>query len=170
MRPRRTQLTTVTYRTAAHHLLQQAQTEFQRGDLRQASEKAWGAVAQITKAYKESRATRPKAPATKISWRSLTPSSNSTSISTKTPAAPPPSRPACWMPTTTSRWSKRNFPRRRNLQHTRRAFSSPIYGRGPPSVSRQPPPTMSATAPSAPISVAEHTAATSELPQVLGLD
>ncbi len=47
-------MTTVTYRTAAHHLLQQAQTEFQRGDLRQASEKAWGAVAQITKAYAES--------------------------------------------------------------------------------------------------------------------
>ena len=47
-------MTTATYRTAAHHLLQQAQTEFQLGDLRQASEKAWGAVAQITKAYAES--------------------------------------------------------------------------------------------------------------------
>ena len=30
--------------------------EFQQGDLRQASEKAWGAVAQITKAYAESLA------------------------------------------------------------------------------------------------------------------
>ena len=47
-------MTTATYRTAAHHLLQQAQTEFLLGDLRQASEKAWGAVAQITKAYAES--------------------------------------------------------------------------------------------------------------------
>lgn len=47
-------MTTATYRTAAHHLLQQANTEFQLQDLRQASEKAWGAVAQITKAYAES--------------------------------------------------------------------------------------------------------------------
>ena len=47
-------MTTASYRTAAHHLLQQANVEFQLGDLRQASEKAWGAVAQITKAYAES--------------------------------------------------------------------------------------------------------------------
>jgi hypothetical protein len=47
-------LSTAEYRTAAHHLLQQANTEFQLGDLRQASEKAWGAAAQITKAYAES--------------------------------------------------------------------------------------------------------------------
>ena len=47
-------MTTATYRTAAHHLLQQANAEFQLQDLRQASEKAWGAVAQITKAYAES--------------------------------------------------------------------------------------------------------------------
>ena len=47
-------MTTATYRTAAHHLLQQANAEFQIRDLRQASEKAWGAVAQITKAYAES--------------------------------------------------------------------------------------------------------------------
>ena len=46
-------MTTATYRTAAHHLLQQANAEFQLQDLRQASEKAWGAVAQITKAYAE---------------------------------------------------------------------------------------------------------------------
>ena len=47
-------MTTVTYRTAAHHLLRQANAELQLQDLRQASEKAWGAVAQITKAYAES--------------------------------------------------------------------------------------------------------------------
>ena len=46
-------MTTVTYRTAAHHLIQQADAELQNQDLRQASEKAWGAVAQITKAYAE---------------------------------------------------------------------------------------------------------------------
>ena len=46
---------------AAHHLLRQANAllrqanaEFQLQDLRQASEKAWGAAAQITKAYAES--------------------------------------------------------------------------------------------------------------------
>ena len=44
-------MTTATYRAAAHHLLQQTNTEFHQGDLRQASEKAWGAAAQITKAY-----------------------------------------------------------------------------------------------------------------------
>ncbi len=47
-------MTTASYRTAAHHLIQQANAEFQLGDLRQASEKAWGAAAQITKAYAES--------------------------------------------------------------------------------------------------------------------
>ncbi len=46
-------MTTVPYRAAAHHLLQQANAELQLQDLRQASEKAWGAVAQITKAYAE---------------------------------------------------------------------------------------------------------------------
>ena len=35
-------MTTATYRTAAHHLLQQANTEFQLQDLRQASEKSLG--------------------------------------------------------------------------------------------------------------------------------
>ena len=48
-------MTTTTYRAAAHHLLLQANTEFQQGDLRQASEKAWGAAAQITKAYAENQ-------------------------------------------------------------------------------------------------------------------
>ena len=48
-------MTTATYGAAAHHLLQQANTEFQQGDLRQASEKAWGAAAQITKAYAENQ-------------------------------------------------------------------------------------------------------------------
>ena len=48
-------MTTATYRAAAHHLLQQANTEFHQGDLRQASEKAWGAAAQITKAYAQNQ-------------------------------------------------------------------------------------------------------------------
>ena len=48
-------MTTATYRAAAHHLLLQANTEFHQGDLRQASEKAWGAAAQITKAYAENQ-------------------------------------------------------------------------------------------------------------------
>ncbi len=47
-------MSTATYRMAAHHLLRQANAEFQLQDLRQASEKAWGAAAQITKAYAES--------------------------------------------------------------------------------------------------------------------
>ena len=48
-------MTTATYRAATHHLLQQANTEFHQGDLRQASEKAWGAAAQITKAYAQNQ-------------------------------------------------------------------------------------------------------------------
>ena len=48
-------MTPATYRAAAHHLLQQANTEFHQGDLRQASEKAWGAAAQITKAYAQNQ-------------------------------------------------------------------------------------------------------------------
>ena len=48
-------MTTATYRAAAHHLLQQTNTEFHQGDLRQASEKAWGAAAQITKAYAQNQ-------------------------------------------------------------------------------------------------------------------
>ncbi len=47
-------MTTATYRMAAHHLLRQANAEFQLQNLRQASEKTWGAAAQITKAYAES--------------------------------------------------------------------------------------------------------------------
>ena len=43
------------YREANHLLMGQAQAEFEAGDLRQASEKGWGAAAQIIKALAESR-------------------------------------------------------------------------------------------------------------------
>ncbi len=45
----------VTYREASRHLLAQAHDEFDAGDLRQASEKAWGAAAQIVKAAAQLR-------------------------------------------------------------------------------------------------------------------
>ena len=40
----------VTYREAGRHLLAQAHAELEAGDLRQASEKGWGAAAQMVKA------------------------------------------------------------------------------------------------------------------------
>ena len=40
----------VTYREASRRLLAQAHTELEAGDLQQASEKAWGAAAQMVKA------------------------------------------------------------------------------------------------------------------------
>ena len=43
------------YRTAAAHLLEQARQELDRGDVRQASEKGWGAAAQAVKALAEDR-------------------------------------------------------------------------------------------------------------------
>ena len=43
------------YLNASHHLLDQARSEFDSGDLRQASEKGWGAAAQIVKAVAEQR-------------------------------------------------------------------------------------------------------------------
>ena len=43
------------YRSAATQLLQQARQELARGDVRQASEKGWGAAAQAVKAVAESR-------------------------------------------------------------------------------------------------------------------
>ena len=45
----------VTYREASRRLLAQAHTELEAGDLRQASEKAWGAAAQMVKAAAELR-------------------------------------------------------------------------------------------------------------------
>ena len=39
----------ITYREASRQLLAQARAELDAGDLRQASEKAWGAAAQIVK-------------------------------------------------------------------------------------------------------------------------
>ena len=41
------------YQTASHHLLAQARTELAAGDTRQASEKGWGAAAQIVKSVAE---------------------------------------------------------------------------------------------------------------------
>ena len=43
------------YRSAATQLLAQAQEELSKGDVRQASEKGWGAAAQAVKAAAESR-------------------------------------------------------------------------------------------------------------------
>ena len=45
----------VTYREASRRLLGQAHAELDAGDLRQASEKAWGAAAQIVKAAAQFR-------------------------------------------------------------------------------------------------------------------
>ena len=44
-----------TYRSSAAALLEQAQTELALGDLRQASEKGWGAAAQAVKAVADAR-------------------------------------------------------------------------------------------------------------------
>ena len=41
------------YRTAAHQLYDQALLELEAGDLRQASEKLWGAAAQVLKSFAE---------------------------------------------------------------------------------------------------------------------
>ncbi len=46
---------TITYRGAARALLDQALTELAEGDTRQASEKGWGAAAQMIKAVASSR-------------------------------------------------------------------------------------------------------------------
>ena len=40
----------ITYREASRQLIAQARAELEAGDLRQASEKAWGAAAQMAKA------------------------------------------------------------------------------------------------------------------------
>ena len=45
----------IDYQDAAHLLLRQAHEELQAGDLRQASEKGWGAAAEIVKAVAEGR-------------------------------------------------------------------------------------------------------------------
>ena len=44
-----------TYQTASRHLLAQAHEELAAGDTRQASEKGWGAAAQIVKSVAEQR-------------------------------------------------------------------------------------------------------------------
>ena len=46
------------YRSAAHHLYDQAVVELEAGDLRQASEKFWGAAAQSMKALAERKGWR----------------------------------------------------------------------------------------------------------------
>ncbi len=48
-------MTTATYRAASRHLLVQARAELEQGDARQASEKGWGAAAQMVKAVAEQR-------------------------------------------------------------------------------------------------------------------
>ena len=48
-------MTTATYRVQSREFLAQASEELERGDLRQASEKGWGAAAQIVKAAADSR-------------------------------------------------------------------------------------------------------------------
>ena len=48
-------MTTQKYREASRHLLQQARSELAIGDVRQASEKAWSAAAQIVKAVANQR-------------------------------------------------------------------------------------------------------------------
>ena len=45
----------ITYREAGRQLLAQARAELEAGDLRQASEKGWGAAAQMVKAVAETR-------------------------------------------------------------------------------------------------------------------
>ena len=47
--------TATTYQAASRHLLAQARSELERGDARQASEKGWGAAAQMLKAISERR-------------------------------------------------------------------------------------------------------------------
>ena len=44
-----------TYQLASRQLLTQARTELSEGDTRQASEKGWGATAQMAKAIAEQR-------------------------------------------------------------------------------------------------------------------
>ena len=48
-------MTTQTYQEASRRFLAQARTELDAGDLPQASEKGWGAVAQMLKAIAEQR-------------------------------------------------------------------------------------------------------------------
>ena len=48
-------MVTETYAQAARHLLEQATAEMAQGDVRQASEKGWGAAAQMVKAVAERR-------------------------------------------------------------------------------------------------------------------
>jgi len=51
-------MTTQTYHEASQHLLVQAEQELAAGDVRQASEKGWGAAAQAVKAVCERRGWR----------------------------------------------------------------------------------------------------------------
>ena len=48
-------MATQTYQTASRHLLAQARAELAAGDTRQASEKGWGAAAQMVKSVAEPR-------------------------------------------------------------------------------------------------------------------
>ena len=48
-------MATQTYQLAGRRLLEQARNELAEGDTRQASEKGWGAAAQLVKAIAEQR-------------------------------------------------------------------------------------------------------------------
>ena len=47
--------TTTDYRASSHTMMAQSRDELAKGDLQQASEKGWGAAAQMMKAIAESR-------------------------------------------------------------------------------------------------------------------
>ena len=48
-------MVTQTYKDASRYLLAQAESELAQGDIRQASEKGWGAAAQMVKSVAETR-------------------------------------------------------------------------------------------------------------------
>ena len=56
-------MTAQKYRDASSHLLAQARSELHAGDVRQASEKGWGAAAQMVKAIAEQRGWEHDSPA-----------------------------------------------------------------------------------------------------------
>ena len=62
-------MTTQKYRDSSRSLLSQAKTELAAGDVRQASEKAWGAAAQMVKAIAEQRGWQRPRPCTALRRR-----------------------------------------------------------------------------------------------------
>ena len=75
-------MATQKYNTASRQLLAQARAELDQGDIRQASEKGWGAAAQMVKTVAQARGW-PQKP-TKTTWPAGSPSPTaSTSTSTR---------------------------------------------------------------------------------------